>query len=556
MRKNPLAGALAAAVVGVVGVSNMATALNLSHEGVGQVLIYPFYSANGGNDTLISVVNTTANSKAVKVRFIEGYNSREVLDFNLYLSEYDVWAAAITDIGAGVPVLISRITGPTGDPDPGNSPLIDDIEDTCTVPPTGQSSPFTDLPPLPGGIGFYVPFRTLFLNDAGGQVPARMFEGYVEMIEMATIEEGGVVDGWVTHDFSGEPNGGVGCLQLEEAWRVGTPGSGITGATGFWASSGDFARGGLTPPSGGLFGGGAIVNVSDGTYYSYNAEAIDGFNSVVVDHTPPGFEQPSLATSRSVTGTITSNVFTQQGQLHSSNWGPDNLGDATTNGRIDAISHVLALDHVYNEWTTENALNASSEWVVTFPTKRFYVDNAIIGGGQAARRPFTRTFGSSGACEPVNLTVFDREENFLQILDFSPSAVGGLALCREVNVITFNQTGDVSDIFASPTARNIRTVEQTIGNPTKVFERGWMDLDLAGFGNGNPFLPPPVGVEHTSRVSNDGDVFYGLPVVGFWAVRIENQAQGESGNNYGGLYRHRGSRRCENDTVGTCGGTL
>jgi hypothetical protein len=30
-------------------------------------------------------------SKPVKVRFLEGYNSREVLDFDLYLTPHDVW---------------------------------------------------------------------------------------------------------------------------------------------------------------------------------------------------------------------------------------------------------------------------------------------------------------------------------------------------------------------------------------------------------------------------------------------------------------------------------
>jgi hypothetical protein len=155
----------------------------------------------------------------------------------------------------------------------------------------------------------------------------------------------------------------------------------------------------------------------------------------------------------------------------------------------------------------------------------------------------------------VNITVFDREENFLQIVDFSPQIAAGLALCREVNVISFNQPAGASTIFASPTKVNITTVEQTLGTaPTKVFERGWMDLDLAGLGSGNPFLPTPVGPTHRSRVSNDGDQFFGLPVVGFWAVRVENAnaAPGVGAGNYGGLYRHRGSRRCENDTVGTC----
>src|SRR5690606_41654322 len=68
---------------------------------VGLVLVYPYYSTQGGNDTLLSVVNTATVAKAVKVRFLEGRNSREVLDFNLYLSPFDVWTAGIFAIPEG-----------------------------------------------------------------------------------------------------------------------------------------------------------------------------------------------------------------------------------------------------------------------------------------------------------------------------------------------------------------------------------------------------------------------------------------------------------------------
>src|SRR5678816_1917985 len=63
--------------------------------------IYPYYTVRGGNGTLLSVVNTHQEGKAVKVRFLEGYDSREVLDFNLYLSQYDVWVAQVYDNGSG-----------------------------------------------------------------------------------------------------------------------------------------------------------------------------------------------------------------------------------------------------------------------------------------------------------------------------------------------------------------------------------------------------------------------------------------------------------------------
>ena len=94
MKKNSLTTAVVAGIAGVAGLANVATAVNLNPDGLGQVLIYPYYTVNAGNSPLLSVVNTTDEVKAVKVRFLEALNSREVLDFNLYLSPFDVWTTA------------------------------------------------------------------------------------------------------------------------------------------------------------------------------------------------------------------------------------------------------------------------------------------------------------------------------------------------------------------------------------------------------------------------------------------------------------------------------
>src|SRR5213078_4834243 len=93
----------ALAGVGALGVTGAAQAVNVNPDGLGQALIYSYYTTNGfgvGGTTapynsLLSVVNSTASGKVVKVRFLEGKNSREVLDFNLWLSPRDVWTAAI-----------------------------------------------------------------------------------------------------------------------------------------------------------------------------------------------------------------------------------------------------------------------------------------------------------------------------------------------------------------------------------------------------------------------------------------------------------------------------
>ena len=91
--------ALFTAMVAAVGAAGTAEAVYLNPNGTGQVLVYPYYtvqSANGNSwNTYISVVNTTGTAKAVKVRFLEGKTSSEVLDFNLFLSPNDVWTGAV-----------------------------------------------------------------------------------------------------------------------------------------------------------------------------------------------------------------------------------------------------------------------------------------------------------------------------------------------------------------------------------------------------------------------------------------------------------------------------
>ena len=78
-----------AAAVAMSCAMSAAHAVNVNNDGLGEVLLFPYYTAAAGNDTYINIVNTTADVKAVKVRFVEGMNSVEVLDFNLYLSPYD-----------------------------------------------------------------------------------------------------------------------------------------------------------------------------------------------------------------------------------------------------------------------------------------------------------------------------------------------------------------------------------------------------------------------------------------------------------------------------------
>src|SRR5690606_11368910 len=149
-----------AILAGLAGAAGTAQAVHVNTDGLGETPIYPFYSVEGDNDTYITVVNTTNRGKAVKVRFLEAMNSREVLDFNLYLSPYDHWSAVVTRNPEAEGAIVR-----TGDT-------------SCTVPAI----------PAEGQ-----PFRNVEFSgnnsDGGPTTFDRTQEGYVEIIEMGEISE-------------------------------------------------------------------------------------------------------------------------------------------------------------------------------------------------------------------------------------------------------------------------------------------------------------------------------------------------------------------------------
>ena len=143
-----------------------ANAVNINNDGTGEVLLYPYYTVRAGTTTLLTVVNTTTTAKAVKVRINEGKNSAEVLDFNLWLSPKDVWTAAIvpTADGAGITT----------------------TDKSCTN------------PKVTGTVGFRN--NAYATDNAALRTLDRTREGYIEMIEMATVVPGSKTEADVTHD--------------------------------------------------------------------------------------------------------------------------------------------------------------------------------------------------------------------------------------------------------------------------------------------------------------------------------------------------------------------
>jgi len=518
MNRKNLTAAVLAGLAGAAGIVGSAQAVNINPDGLGQVLIYPYYTTNSGNNTVISVVNTTGKAKAVKVRFLEGKNSREVLDFNLYLSAYDVWTAALYEGAEGIPTMVV--------PDA-----------SCTVPYFYGAD----------GTQEFVPWA---LTDEDDYDPedittlgsmSRATEGHFEMIEMGTIEEESDSEGYITH-VAGVPGD---CAKLVEAW---TWANDLDPATrGYWLQNPGTD---MDDPEGGLFGGAAVINVNQGAMYSYDAKAINGFaDSIDASdflHTEPGFTTPNLNSGDITTGY----VFLDNGGSTSWNF----------NRGVDAVSYVFMHDSVMNEYSTYGAVGADTEWVVTFPTKHFYV-YPDTSGSDTVLDPFTNLWEGEDACEVILLdTIWDREEGIPgeevptgnpipPIVSPAPPPVKGpvspivpFELCYETNVIAFG--ADSGGVLGSS---NLHTID----NGTEFFtsDHGWARLELNDYDwdeNADGIVDCEDGVGSECNTRDPLGDLEGLPVAGFAVQRFANNFLGEGADvlaNYGGIFQHKGTRQ-------------
>jgi hypothetical protein len=544
MNRKNLTCAVLAGLAGVAGLAATAQAVNLNPDGLGQVLVYPYYTANDGNQTILSVVNTTNQAKAVKVRFLEGFNSREVLDFNLYMSHHDVWTAAIADDGAGTPTLY--------------------IEDSsCTV-------PYLYGMGVDAGLGRgEQPFLDLAYtgtnSDGGPDVIGRAAEGHFEMIEMGVLTGESAID--VTHDLAGDGLP-ADCDELTAKWS-----EVVGGTNGIWFDEANFGTDDCTiddqactdteRASGGLFGAAAVVNPANGTMYSYDAKAIQGFDKTANGlHYEPGTIFPSLRSGSEDDAWVFFGVPQNTAvQL--------DYSDPSDDLSVDAVSAVFMHENLMNEYSTDDDLVAGTEWVITFPTKAFYADEDLMvslgineevctGTGDdevcvnVARAPFTQLFGAvdeddNPLCEVVSLKTWDREEN-----TFEPTGPGSVVippvvspapprdcitglepactsetvfqLCNEVNVLRFGER----PVFGTPDFGADGSLLLSVEDE---FENGWGRINL--------------GVDGDGDYRTDRQGLVGLPVAGFAAYEFENDFVDGDGIKafYGGLFGHKGNVR-------------
>lgn len=471
---------LSAAMLAGLGVAGSAQAVHVNPDGLGQVLLYPYYTTQAGFDTYVHVVNTSSTEvKAVKVRILEGKNSQEVLDFNLYLSPNDEWTGVIsrTATGAGIA-----------------------SNDTSCVAPA-------QLPALGGTPQAFRNFKYT-ADSVNGTDRAR--EGYIEVIEMGVVADPTLAAA-ATHAQTGPVPAAVpgNCAAIRTA---ALPGGVLNNQ----------ATGVVTNPTGGLYGFASLINVTGGMKTSYDAVALDNFfaslDPLADLHYAPGDVLPGLDQVNTDADVLNGNAI---------------VTSVVSRGDIDAVSMVLMHDTIMNDYAVDAGRNSKTDWVITFPTKRFYVNAAQ---NLAARAPFENLWSTatSTSCDPITLTYYDREEQLHTVTtseDFSPRppvVVTTNTLCNEVNTLTIKPAGSAAD-YAGLFGATFTNASFTLVDG---YTAGWMAVDFDG--------------TNASFDDDAGLTYSGLPAIGFAAISNANNTMTVNGlnvlSNYMSSVTHKGTR--------------
>lgn len=501
--------------LGGMGLIGPAQAVHVSQDRLGQAVVFPYYTVRGGWITTISLTNTSSTDfVAVKVRFNEAYNSRDALDLNVVLSPNDIWNAWVADTA--------------------NGPAIYTVDKSCTAPQI----------PAAGGVFPGQPAYTTTLADGGPTTVDRMREGYVEAIMMGTANK------TFLQAISLASPGARLVLGAEHDPVTGTPPGCAALAAAFSNDPATF----VTPLGiGGVFGYPTAIpalpdttaNPLKGAYTLVNSAlgwSAGGTPVALANFFTPGGNGagPNLMSMMLAPGAVpTYSLSSQEPSLNAGNTAGTVLNSQTSAPVVAALNpsgaenvgFVINSSLVINDWsrrTDPAGWTTDTDWVLTYPTKKFYVDNqwgnpfagraagrntapltlpAIPGAapnvnatGTGAPTPFASYFTNQGAatsrlgnaCDsPVNYSIFNREEKSSPA-NFSPNV--SAPFCFETNVLTF----DNSNILRSENnAFPLRQYSSINGLPG---EAGWLQL---GFTSAGALTAPNVVVPT------------GRPVVGF-----------------------------------------
>jgi hypothetical protein len=527
-KKNSMTVAVAAGLA-ALGAAGTAQAVHVSPDGLGQVLVFPYYTVRAGHFTAISVVNTQGNTKAVKVRFLEGKNSREVLDFNLFLSPADVWTGAIVQTTAGAK-LISN-------------------DNSCVTP--ADLFEETRFDGALNGLNDFKNYQYTGTNSDSSVFTTldRTREGYFEVFEMGVIDDDAVdgnaiagaaavnITGYIKHNSAGVP---ANCLALNALDA--SPSNPATAAGPVFPNVGMTA---MFPPRGGLMGRASIINATTGANFTLSPTVLDAWSNAV-RYSFSGNTAPSLGNGAAPS---ISNVFTSAGVV-----------TATWNTGVEAVSGALMRNTIYNEFILDAGTQSQTDWIVTFPTKNNLVATGAPGANSIAPSPFARNFENNtsvGSCDPYGFGVFNREEGPVAttiafVPNPSPQPPGaaplpGSTLCWEANVVPFQS----SSLLGSNNSNALISALQTIVNGTTTTPggrttpslrgsnngpNGWFSMNFNGAAQGLTPVSATTAALGAAPAAMVQGRHNGLPVIG---AMVHNYSASGVTSKYGGVIDHR-----------------
>ena len=526
----------ASLLTGLVAAGN-ANAVHINPEGLGQVLFYPYYTVRNNYITALSVVNTTNLTKAVKVRFLEGKNGREVFDFNLFLSPADIWTGVVLPTADGTKL-------ETGD-------------NSCVTPSdlfgNNNGAIRNDTTGLPLNAFNNTQYTGVNVDSPTLGTLDRTREGYIEVFEMGIVVDA-TMAALIKHNVVGVP---ANCAALDGYDALSGPVAPAIKLPGPYLGS----------PAGGLTGRASIINAASGANYTYDVTALDGWWAPVapapgnVPYSAAGVVTPSISQQVGI-DTVSYVLVTGNPAVANSS----GVLRAVWASPREAVSAVLMRTNTINEFVTDAGTKSKTDWVITMPTKRDYVG---VGSGKPSGL-FRNNFATTevGACEAYAYRAFNREAG-------GPNNTGPIVLpaallppkqpveepnlCWQTNVIELGESGLLGSTNSTPltkfgtgfTSQGAVTRGAAFATLSRRDLQGPNGWGFIAFGATANAAQAAQSITPLSATLNGVAVLgthFGLPVIGMMFHNYTNSAVAST---YGGVISHKYLRRF--DTSGNSG---
>lgn len=509
MKKNVLALSIAAMIGGVgfmgaasagnviyngtVPAANPADTLSVTSDGVGHILLVPYFSTQNGNVSLLNITNTDQkNGKAVKLRYRGAANSDDVYDITLLLSPGDMWSANVSQDG-GVSFLTTN-------------------DNSCTLPAAVNA-----------------PFSTVRVR---GEDPKETLEGYIEILNTADIPKFLADDtgaptttanplyNAIKHDSTGTPKCGTIPSQTADVTAMVSTPDGTTNAAN---------DRGYSYPTGGLMANWSIVNLAKSGSFTGAATAIVASvggdkvaaqANIVFSPQDDADQAGGLAAIQGLTadpllaGGVDAAAAAVPATIAAKNYDfPDlstpYVGNPAVAGaalaQAEALSGSLATLSVTNEYMTSPDVGFATDWTFSMPSRRYNValdyskPQAVYaaGGTYFTAANAKLNTAKTQICVPASyadLQYYDTSEQGKAAGGYviSPQPAGAnLAFCGETSVLGFNQGTFAPDTATSVLGaliarQSINTVKAA--KTSEAYTDGWMTIATDNGALGLPIL--------------------------------------------------------------------